>query len=65
VLITEFDSGDQVKEDRMDGTSCTHDREEKYLQGFGWENLKENENLEDLTFTGRIMLTCTFRSSFG
>ena len=40
----------------MGGEYGTHGGEERCIQGFGGENLKEREHLEDLRLNGRIIL---------
>jgi hypothetical protein len=47
--------GDQIKEDEMGGACGTHGRDEKFIQNFGWKNLKGRDNLEGVGVEGRII----------
>jgi hypothetical protein len=43
------------------GRTCgTYGEEEKCIQGFSGETLREGDHLEDLAVDGRIILNCIF-----
>jgi hypothetical protein len=45
--------GDQVMESEVGGM---HGGDEKFIQNFGWQNLKGRDHLEDLGIDGKIIL---------
>jgi len=49
----------------MGGTCSTYGEEERYIQGYVWENLRERDLLEDLGVDGRIILSWIFRKLDG
>lgn len=55
MFLTRCHSGDQIKENEMDGElACMGNGEVN--RGFRWRNLRENEHLEDLGVDGRVIL---------
>jgi hypothetical protein len=40
-------------------------RQETCIQGFGWGDLRERDNFEDLGVHGRVMLNWIFKKWFG
>jgi hypothetical protein len=50
--------GYQIKKDGMNGTCSTHGRNEKFVQYYGWKNLKGKVHSEDLGVDGKIILEC-------
>jgi len=47
--------GDEIKENVIGGACCTHARDKKFIQNYGWKTWRE-EILEDLGVDWKIIL---------
>jgi len=47
---------DEIEKNEMGGACSAYGVEEGYIQGFGGENLREIDHLEDQSVSGRIIL---------
>jgi hypothetical protein len=54
-------AGDAVKDDEMGGTCGTCGGEEKCLQRFGREKVKERDHLKEIDVDERMLLKCMGR----
>ena len=50
-----------IKSREMGAACCTDGGAEKYIQGFGWGNLRERDHLGNRGVDGRIILRWIFR----
>jgi hypothetical protein len=64
-LLTKYDSGDQMEKTEIDGACSPYGEEERCIEGFCGENLRERDHLKDPSLAGRIILECTFRKKAG
>jgi hypothetical protein len=56
IILSKYCSGDQIEKSEMGGECNTYGGEERCIQGFGGENLRERDHLEDTGIDGRIIL---------
>ena len=61
IVFTKYDSVDQIEKDEMGGACSTYGGEERRIQGFGGENLRERGHLEGPGVDGRIILRLILR----
>ena len=54
-------AGDKIEKNEMGGACGTYEGEEGRIQGFGGENLRLTDHLEDPGVDGRIILRWIFR----
>jgi hypothetical protein len=59
--LTKCYSGDRIKKNEMSGECSMYGRQERCIQGFGGEDLRERDHLEDLSNDGRAILKWIFR----
>jgi hypothetical protein len=52
--------GDQIKKNEMGKACSTYGREERFIQGFGEESLREGDHLEYPDVDGRMILKSIF-----
>ena len=61
MLLTICCSGDKIEKNEMADACSMYGGEERRMHGFGGENLRDRDHLEDPGVDGRIMLRWTFR----